>query len=431
LRERLQRWRRNAVVDVTPLRQVPGYRWLFAGMFFAQAGRQLTVVAVPWQVFELTGSTLAVGLLGLVQLVPLLVVSLVGGALADAVNRRRLLVVSQVVLAGTAAGLLWNSTMETPLIWPLFVLTAVNAGISAIDSPARQALVPGLVGRALLPSAMALNQTLTNVAKAALPAVGGILIAKAGLSFSYGLEVVLFLTSAALIYRVADPPVEGTLRSFGLSSILEGLRYLKGRKLIQGTLLIDLNAMVFGMPTALFPAIGTEVLGGDASTVGLLYAAPGIGALVGALTSGWVARVRRQGRAIVLAVVGWGLAMAVFGLTSSLTLALIMLAIAGTADVVSAIFRGTVFQLAAPDALRGRLSSIHMAVVAGGPRLGDLEAGVVAAVTSVRFSVVSGGLACVLGALAITRWAPEFAGYQYHPDGADPSGPDLAASADT
>jgi predicted MFS family arabinose efflux permease len=363
--------------------------------------------------------------------VPLLVVSLVGGALADAVNRRRLLVVSQVVLAGTAAGLLWNSTMETPLIWPLFVLTAVNAGISAIDSPARQALVPGLVGRALLPSAMALNQTLTNVAKAALPAVGGILIARAGLSFSYGLEVVLFLTSAVLIYRVADPPVEGTVRSFGLSSILEGLRYLKGRKLIQGTLLIDLNAMVFGMPTALFPAIGTEVLGGDASTVGLLYAAPGIGALVGALTSGWVARVRRQGRAIVLAVVGWGLAMAVFGLTSSLTLALIMLAIAGTADVVSAIFRGTVFQLAAPDALRGRLSSIHMAVVAGGPRLGDLEAGVVAAVTSVRFSVVSGGLACVLGALAIARWAPEFAGYQYQPDGADPTGPDLAAPADT
>jgi len=416
---------------VTPLRQVPGYRWLFAGMFFAQAGRQLTVVAVPWQVFELTGSTLAVGLLGLVQLVPLLVVSLVGGALADAVNRRRLLVVSQVVLAGTAAGLLWNSTMETPLIWPLFVLTAVNAGISAIDSPARQALVPGLVGRALLPSAMALNQTLTNVAKAALPAVGGILIARAGLSFSYGLEVVLFLTSAALIYRVADPPVEGTVRSFGLSSILEGLRYLKGRKLIQGTLLIDLNAMVFGMPTALFPAIGTEVLGGDASTVGLLYAAPGIGALVGALTSGWVARVRRQGRAIVLAVVGWGLAMAVFGLTSSLTLALIMLAIAGTADVVSAIFRGTVFQLAAPDALRGRLSSIHMAVVAGGPRLGDLEAGVVAAVTSVRFSVVSGGLACVVGALAIARWAPEFAGYRYQPDDAGPTGPDLAAPADT
>lgn len=416
---------------MTPLRQVPGYRWLFAGMFFAQAGRQLTVVAVPWQVFELTGSTLAVGLLGLVQLVPLLVVSLVGGALADAVNRRRLLVVSQVVLAGTAAGLLWNSTMETPLIWPLFVLTAVNAGISAIDSPARQALVPGLVGRALLPSAMALNQTLTNVAKAALPAVGGILIARAGLSFSYGLEVVLFLTSAALIYRVADPPVEGTVRSFGLSSILEGLRYLKGRKLIQGTLLIDLNAMVFGMPTALFPAIGTEVLGGDASTVGLLYAAPGIGALVGALTSGWVARVRRQGRAIVLAVVGWGLAMAVFGLTSSLTLALIMLAIAGTADVVSAIFRGTVFQLAAPDALRGRLSSIHMAVVAGGPRLGDLEAGVVAAVTSVRFSVVSGGLACVVGALAIARWAPEFAGYRYQPDDAGPTGPDLAAPADT
>ena len=418
------------MVDVTPLRKVPGYRWLFAGMFFAQAGRQLTVVAVPWQVFEITGSTLAVGLLGLVQLIPVLVVSLVGGALADAVNRRRLLVLSQVVLAVTAAGLLWNSTLESPMIWPLFVLTAVNAGVSAIDSPARQALVPGLVGRALLPSAMALNQTLTNVAKAALPAAGGIVIATAGLSFSYGVEIVLFLTSAALIYRVSDPPIEGASTKFGLSSILEGLRYLKGRKLLQGTLLIDFNAMVFGMPTALFPAIGTEVLGGDASTVGLLYAAPGIGALVGALTSGWVAGVRRQGRAIVVAVIGWGLAMAVFGLTSSMVLALTLLAIAGAADVVSAIFRGTIFQLAAPDALRGRLSSMHMAVVAGGPRLGDLEAGVVAAVTSVRFSVVSGGLACVLGALAIARWAPELANYRHNPDAADLSDPGLPSSAD-
>lgn len=412
-----------AVVDVAPLRQVPGYRWLYAGMFLAQTGRQLTVVAVPFQVYDLTGSTIAVGLLGLAQLVPLLAVSLVGGALADAVNRRRLLVVTQLVLAATAVGLFWNSIVDQPAIWPLFVLSAINAGVSAIDSPTRASIIPGLVGRRLLPSAMALNQTLTNTAKAVFPALGGLLIATVGLAFSYGIEVFAFIAAALLIRRIPDQPTVGGGRKFELSSITEGLRYLKGRRLLQATFLIDLNAMVFGMPTALFPAMGTTVFGGDAFTVGLLFAAPGAGALLGAVTSGWVSVVRRQGFAVVVAVVIWGAGMAVFGLTEILGLALVMLAVAGAADVVSAIFRGTIVQLAAPDELRGRLSSIHMAVVAGGPRLGDLEAGLVAAVTSIRFSVVSGGLACIGGALLLARWAPQFVGYRYEPDSSDRSSP--------
>lgn len=196
-----------------------------------------------------------------------------------------------------------------------------------------------------------------------------------------------------------------------LSSIVEGFKYLKNMRVIQAAMLIDLNAMVFGMPTALFPAMGTEVFGGDAFTVGLLYAAPGAGALLGALTSGWVSAVRRQGRAVVLAVVGWGVAIAIFGFSSSLWIGLAMLALAGAADVVSAIYRGTIIQLSTPDDLRGRVSSMHMAVVTGGPRLGDLEAGVVAALTSVRFSVISGGLACVFGALGLAKWAPSFVRY--------------------
>ncbi|MGH8872928.1 MAG: MFS transporter [Acidimicrobiia bacterium] len=429
MRDRLRHWGRLAVVDITPLRQVPSYRWLFAGMFFVQAGRQLTVVAVPFQVFQLTGSTLAVGLLGLAQLVPLLVVSTIGGALADAVDRRRLLVISQVVLAGTAVGLLWNTLSDVPAIWPLFVLSALNAGVSAIDSPARHAILPGLVGRALLPSALALNQTLTNIAKAAMPAIAGLLIATAGLSFSYGVEVVMFLVGALLIRNIPRVSADGRGGKVDLASIVEGFRFLRGRRTIQAALLIDLNAMVFGMPTALFPAIGTAVFGGDAFTVGLLYAAPGVGALIGALTSGWVSSVRRQGRATIIAVIGWGLAMAVFGLTRSVGLALVMLALAGAADVVSAIFRGTIIQLTAPDELRGRMSSMHTAVVAGGPRLGDLESGVVAALTSVRFSVVSGGLVCVLGALAIARWAPDFVHYRYDPDGPGPTAPGLPSPA--
>jgi len=401
-----------AVVDVTPLRQVPGFRWLYFGFFFVQGGRQLTVVAVPFQVFDLTGSTLAVGLLGLAQLVPLLVLSLLGGAMADAIDRRKILVWSPLVLALTSAGLMWNALADQPLIWPLFVLSAVNAGISAIDSPARQAMVPGLVGRDLLPSALALNQTLTNTAKAGFPALGGLLIATTGLPVTYGIETVCFLIGALLMRGIPSVKVGGGGRRLEMSSIIEGFRYLKGVRIIQAAMLLDLSAMVFGMPTALFPAMGTETFGGDAFTVGLLYAAPGLGALIAALTSGWVSSVIYQGRAVILAVMGWGIAIAVFGFSGSLTLGLVMLALAGAADVISAIFRGTIIQLRTPDELRGRVSSMHMAVVAGGPRLGDLEAGVVAAVTSVRFSVVSGGLACVLSALVIGRWAPDFLHYR-------------------
>lgn len=412
----LRNFTRFAVVDITPLRQVPGYRWLFAGMLFMHAGRQLTVVAVPFQVYELTGSTLMVGLLGLAQLIPLLAVSLVGGALADAVDRRRLLLLSQILLAGTALGLFWNSIAANPAVWPLFVLSGMNAGVSAIDSPARHAIVPGLVGRALLPSALALNQTLVNTAKAAVPALGGLLIAVAGLPFSYATEAVMFVISGLLLSRLPDVQIMGGGRKFGLDSIVEGFRFLRPRRLIQATFLLDLNAMVFGMPTALFPAFGTEHLGGDAFTVGLLYAAPGIGALIGAVTSGWVPSVRHQGRAVVFAILGWGLAITVFGLSNSVTVAVVMLGLAGGADVVSAIFRQAIVQLTIPDEIRGRLSSMHMAVTAGGPRLGELEAGVVAALTSVRFSVISGGLACVLGTFAIAKWAPQIREYEYDPD---------------
>jgi len=413
---RLRSLSRLAVVDITPLQAVPGFRWLFAGMFFAQAGRQLTVVAVPIQIFALTGSTLAVGLLGLAQLVPLLLVSLAGGALADAIDRRKLLIAAEVVLALTGAGLLWNSVADSAQLWPLYALSAINAGVSAVHNPARQALLPGLVGRQLFPAALALNQTQSNVAKTAVPAAGGLLIAVAGLPLTYLVETLAFLLSALLIGRVPNVETEGGGRAFSMSSIREGLAFLKSRRLIQAALLIDLNAMVFGMPTALFPAFGTEVLGGDEFTVGLLFAAPGAGAMVAALTSGWVPRVTRQGRAVIIAVACWGFGIATFGFTTSLALATAMLAFAGGADVVSAIFRQSMIQLSVPDALRGRLSSIHVAASGGGPRLGDLEAGVVAELTSVRFSIVSGGIVCALGAFAIGRWSPRFSSYRYSPD---------------
>jgi len=403
---------RQLFVDITPLRQSVPFRWLFGGLSLSWMGRQLTVVAVPYQVYQLTGSTLLVGALGLAQLVPLLATSVVGGALVDSVDRRRLIVLAQLASLVTAAGLAVNAALDEPIVWLIFALSAINAGVSAVDSPARSAALPTLVGRQLVPASLAITQTVANVAKTLGPAVGGLLIAQTSLTVTYSLEAVAFLVSALLMIRVGELKPEGGGQRFGWESIKEGFRFLKERRILQANFVIDINAMVFGMPQALFPVIGTEVLGGDASTVGLLYAAPGAGALLGAMTSGWVGAVRRHGRAVVVAVIVWGAAIAAFGLVTSLWLALGLLALAGGADVVSAVFRTTILQLAVPDRLRGRLSSIQIAVVAGGPRLGDFEAGAVASVTSPQFSVVSGGLLCILGALFIARKVPEYDAYQ-------------------
>lgn len=375
-------------------------------------GRELMVVAVPYQVYLLTGSTLAVGALGMAQLIPLLGVSLVGGAVVDAVDRRKVLVASQLLLAVTAAGLAVNAALSEPAVWPLFVLTGINAGLSAFGNPARTSALPTVLPRRLLASGFALNQTVSEVASAVGPALAGLLIAHFSLVLTYSLGLIAFAIGAVALIGVGPLRPEGGGRRVSLSSITEGLRYLTGERLIQACFLIDINAMVFGMPRALFPALGTGLFGGDAATVGLLYAAPGAGALVAALTSGWVGGVSRRGRVVVGAVVVWGVAIAVFGFVPFLPLALGLLALAGAADVVSAVFRNTILQLTVPDTLRGRLSSIHTAVVGGGPHLGDLESGTVAALTSLRFSVVSGGVACVLGAFAIVRFMPELWSYR-------------------
>jgi MFS family permease len=406
-------WRpQRLFVDVTPLRRSPRFRWLFGGLSLAWLGRQLTVVAVPFQVFELTGSTFLVGALGVAQLIPILLTSVVGGALVDSVDRRRLLVIAQAVLMATAVGLAWNASLERPSVWLIFVLSAISAGVSAVDSPARSASMPTLVGRQLLPASLALTQTVANVARTVGPAVGGFLIATTSLTLTYSLEAIAFVLGGLMMFRVGELKPEGGGQRFGWESIKEGYRFLRERRVLQANFVIDLNAMIFGMPQALFPVIGTEILGGDASTVGLLYSAPGAGALLGAMTSGWVGTIRRQGRAVIAAVIVWGLAIAAFGMVTSVWLAVALLAVAGGADVVSAVFRNTILQLAVPDRLRGRLSSIQIAVVTGGPRLGDFEAGAVASVTSPQFSVVSGGVMCILGALFIARRVPEYDNYE-------------------
>jgi MFS family permease len=408
---------RQFIVDTTPLRESFRFRRLFVGQAFAYVGRQMTVVAVPYQAFELTGSTLIVGTLGFVQFVPLIAASILGGPVIDAGDRRRVIVISQLLLAGTAAGLAVNAWSPSPALWSLFVLSGVNAALSAIDGPARVACMPTILGRDLLVSGLALSQILSQVATGLGPALAGVAIANTGLVVTYGFETVCFVLAAVAMIGIGPLIPEGGTVSAGLDSIVEGWRFLRPEKLIQSLLFIDLNAMVFGMPRALFPAIGTEVLGGDASTVGLLFAAPGVGSFLAAMGSGWVGRVRRGGRVVVVAVLVWGATVALFGLTSNVLVAIGLLAAAGAADVVSAIFRNAILQLEVPDPLRGRMTAFYTAVVGGGPRLGDLEAGAVASLTSLRFSVVSGGVACILGALAVARFMPQL--WRYETEAAD------------
>ncbi len=374
-------------------------------------GRQLTIVAVSIQVFDLTGSTLAVGLLGLSQFPALVVGSFLGGTLADAMDRRRLLMATQVFMAATTAGLAANAMVAAPRAWLIFALTAVNAFGSAIDSPARTASVPNLVSTERLPAAYALQVLMFQSALAVGPALGGLIISQVGIAAAYWLDTATFGVALATLWLMAPLRPEGGGTRPGFRSIGEGLRFLRRSQALQGTFLIDVNAMVFGMPRALFPAWGLQTLGGTEATVGLLYTAPGVGALLAGLFSGWVSRIRRAGLATIVAVIAWGLAITVFGLTTSLVAALIALGFAGAADAASAVFRQTILQVTTPDRLRGRLSAVQIAVVAGGPRVGDAEAGAVAALFNPRVAAWSGGLASVIGAFVIaavfedfTRW---------------------------
>ena len=371
-------------------------------------GNQITRIALPFQVFVLTGSTLAIGALVLAQLIPILVFSLGAGSVADAVDRRRLLLVTQTGMALTSLALVALALIPTPPLIAIYVVAFLAAGLGSIDGPTRSAAIPRLVTPAHLPAAIALNQLNYQAASVVGPAIGGLLLATIGLAGAYGADVLSFVASIVALLVIGPLLPIGRVTRPGIAAIREGLRYAADRRVILSTFAIDLVAMIFGMPTALFPVLALDVFKVGPVGVGLLAAAPGVGAFIGALLSGWVSRVRRTGRAVALAVIVWGLAIAGFGLaTFSFPLALGLLAIAGAADVLSAVFRSTIIQLEAPDELRGRVMSIHMLVVTSGPRMGDLEATGVASLFGAQVSVVSGGLLCLLGVAVVARAFPE------------------------
>ena len=398
---------RRLFIDLTPLRRSRDFRRLVTGELVSALGTQLTTVAVPYQVYQLTGSSLVVGLVSITQLAPLIAGSLLGGSVVDAMDRRRVLMLAQVLMAACSAGLAVNADLG-PSLWPLFVLPAVAAGFSGLDSTGRNAIVPNMVRRSEVSTANAIFQVLFQLGLVAGPALAGLLLAGAGVRFVYWMDVASFGAALLAVFLISPQPAGAAGHRPGLRSIREGLSFVRGRQAIQGAYLIDINAMVFGMPRALFPALATTLFGGGATTLGFLYAAPGAGALVGALTTGWVGRIQRQGLAVIVAVIAWGAAITGFGLVSWLPAALVLLAAAGCADVISAVFRSTIIQLAVPDALRGRLAGLQIAVVTGGPRVGDLESGAVAAAFGNTVSVVSGGLACIAGALLLARLLPGF-----------------------
>ncbi len=404
---------RALAIDLTPLRESRDFRLLWTGELVSQIGSQFTLVALFFQVYAVTGSSIAVGLIGLVQLVPMSLVSIGFGPQIDRRDRRRILIGAQSGLMVASALLLFGAVRGNPPLALLYTAAALNGAFLSIAMPTRGAMTPNLIPARLLPQAAALNQVMWNGAGLIGPALGGIVIATAGLSWAYGIDVLSYvaaLTAAFMLRPQRPEPVEGIDEDVGFAAVMNGLRYVKGKRILQSTYTVDIVAMVFGMPRVLFPVLAVQRFHHGAAVLGWLFAAPAFGALVGALSSGWVGRVRRLGLAILISVVVWGAAIAAFGLVGgNLGLALFFLAIAGGADVISAVFRNTVQQIVVPDGLRGRLGALNILIVTGGPRLGDLEGGLVASVFTPAISVVSGGLLCVAGVGVIALTVPRFA----------------------
>jgi MFS family permease len=415
------------LLDLAPLRASPAYRRLYTGFTLAGVGSQLTVVAIGLQVYELTGSSFSVGLVGLFALVPIIIMGLYGGALIDAHDRR--------IVALVASGVMWASGILTmtqallgntnPLV--LYLLVAVNSAGFAVVSPARSAIYPRLLARHLLPAANALTVFAFNVALTVGPLLAGFLVAWRGYTLAYSVDVVLFTAAMWGLFRLPPIPPQPHPDALArgrpaLASVLDGLRFLGTRPNVRMTFLSDFCAMVLAMPRALFPAVAVLAFGGGARTVGYMASAIAVGSIVAMVFSGKLGHLRRQGLAVVVCVALWGVSISGFGISvafaggvwtrsSALLMGAIFLACAGAADSVSAVFRTTILQAATPDHLRGRLQGVFIVVVAGGPRLGDLVSGSVATVSSEAFAAIAGGIACVLAVAALTAWQRGFLRY--------------------
>ena len=404
---------RRHAVDTRPIR-ISDYRRLLVGQGTAFIGSMLTQVAVPVEVYAISHSSLLVGLVGFAGLLPIVVFGLYGGAIADAVDRSQLYLWSSVGTWLVTIALLIQTLIGLQSVPVILGLVAVQAGAFAVASAARGAIIPRIVPSDLVASANTLNFTVGNVGQVVGPLLAGVLISlQHGFAYAYGLDAVLFTAALYSAIRLPPIPPDGSLGRPGFRSVIDGLVFIGSRPVLLMSFLVDIVAMVLAMPRALYPEVADERFHGS---VGPLYAALAIGSVLAGISGGWITRVRRRGVALTAAVVAWGTAVAISGLAHQLWLVVVLLALAGAADLVSAVFRQTILQTYAPDEMRGRMQGVFIAVVAGGPRLGDVRAGAMAAATSATVSWVGGGVACVVVVLVAAIAVRPFWNYRVDPN---------------
>ncbi len=410
--EAMTRRRRGWAMDTRPL-GIPAYRRLFWGVAATMLGQQMTLVAVPYQVYALTGSSLLVGVTSIVALVPLIVFGLLGGAIADAMDRRRLLLITSAGAAVSSALLAVQALLpgggNLALLW---VLTACVSGFAAVNQPTRSAVIPAVVGAPLVAAANALSMTVRQVGVIVGPLLAGLLIGAGSLFLTYILDALGFLVALLLLRGLPPLPPgrdAGPLRlGAAVRGVGEGFVFLRTQPVLLMTFVVDIVAMMFAWPQAVFPELSETRFEGSPNSLGWLFAGISIGALVSGLTSGWVSRVDRQGAVVLGAIVVWGLAIVGFGFAPTLWLAVLCLAVAGAGDMVSAVLRSSMLQLAAPEEMRGRMQGVFIVVVAGGPRLGDLRAGALASAAGVTAAMVSGGVVVVVAMVVVALVVPSF-----------------------
>jgi MFS family permease len=399
---------RSLLADIRPLRESPPFRRLWIGSGLSAIGSQMTNFAVALQIFRITHSSIAVGAVGLVAAVPAIFFGLIGGSIADAVDRRRLVLGVSWGLAAVSGGLAAQAFAGSRQLWLLYLLIAIASLLNAVNQPARRTFIPSLLPPDRIGAATALNMLTFHASVTVGPALAGLVTGVWGLKTCYLIDALSFGAALHSVYRLPPMPPDRTARP-GLRAVADGLRFIARSRVLIGAFASDLNATVLGMPMALFPALDAEHFGGSPTTLGLLSSAVAFGGLIGSALSGPIGRITRSGRAMLVAAVVWGVALAGFGLTRELWLALALLATAGAADLVSVVSRSTLVQVVTPDEYRGRVNAADFVVGGACPQLGNFRAGAVASLTTPTVSAVSGGLAVVVGAGLIRLLVPAFA----------------------
>ncbi|GAB7048880.1 MFS transporter [Catenuloplanes indicus JCM 9534] len=397
------------MMDLSPLRISRDFRLIFSASTVSGLGSYISLITIPYQVAQMTDDPLMVGLLGVAELVPLIFMSFVGGALADYVDRRRLVLISEAALAMLALVLLLNSLLAEAHLWVLFLVAGLAAAFEGIQRPALEGTIPRVVPLEKLPAAIALNSLSGQVRQLAGPGLAGVLMATVDLHWVYAFDLLTFVVSLCCLWLVRAVPPPPAAERPSVRSVVTGIRYARSRPELLGTYLVDINAMFFAMPSALYPFLADDL--GGPEVLGLLYAAPAIGSMLASLTSSWTGRIHRHGLMVVLAAGAWGVGIIGAGLAGELWLVVACLAFAGAADMISGVFRMTIWGQTIPDHLRGRLAGIEMISYSVGPLLGGTRAGLVARVTGVSGSIVTGGILCVLGTVALAAALPSFLRY--------------------